>query len=293
VDEPEKSQQPIAGSGTGAEAAGLTRREWILRLGEAAILAGFSGATADAFADPEPHAAAAAIPSTALPPGLYHASSEHMAHVLFRDARFISPPPGSETEYALPHLAPFGPAFFSADEFKVARRLVELMLNVHGDAANLPPVDNATLDEVAEWIDLVLSQAAATREAARNLSAQHRELALNYYGEEAVRRLETADPNAGWRQGLAWLDQESHRLAGQGFLGLAEAQQIELLDSISDASGKTGDQADRTADSPGHGFYRLLKTETIRGYYTSQSGLKELDFQGNAFHPESPGCPVK
>jgi hypothetical protein len=292
VGEPEKSQQPEIGSGTGTEMSGLTRREWILRLGEAAILAGFSGAAAEANAGPELQLTSEGIASTALPPGLYDASPEHMAHVLFRDARFITPPPGSETEYAMPHAGTFQPAFFSADEFKVARRLVEFMLNFHGDAANLPPVDGETLDEVAEWIDLVLSQAAATREAARNLSKQHRELAMHYYGEEAVRRLETADPDAAWRQGLTWLDQESHKLGGQGFLNLSEAQQLQLLTSISDTASRIGGQGgNQASESPGGRFYRVLKTETIRSYYTSRAGLKELDYQGNAFHPESPGCP--
>jgi Gluconate 2-dehydrogenase subunit 3 len=287
----EKPHQDEKGE-SDAGAPGLTRREWILRLGEAVVLAGFSGSAPELLGAPF----ASAQPNL-LPPGLYDASPEHMAHVLFRDQRFIAPPAGSETEYATPRADGSKPLFFPPEDFKLARRVVELMLNSTRNAAAAPglaPVDSQTLDEIAEWIDLVLSQAAGTSEAAKNLTAQHRELAAHYYGEEAVRRLETADPQKTWREGLAWLDQESRKRSGQGFSSVAEAEQLELLDSISDSASNSGHQhgAQRT-DTPGTRLYRLLKIETVRGYYSSRSGLKELDYKGNAFYPESPGCPGK
>jgi Gluconate 2-dehydrogenase subunit 3 len=279
------------------ETSALTRRQWILRLGEAAVLAGFSGRAAEALMSPERLKAPETVASSTLPPGLYDPSGEHMAHVLFRDERFITPPPGSETEYAVAHAGVFEPAFFLPEEFKAARRLVGLMLNTPADAgtsAGLGRVDDETVDSIVEWMDLVLSQAAATREAAKNLSAQHRELAIHYHGEEGLRRLETAGPEKTWRDGLAWLDQESRKLSGQGFPNLTEAQQLELLGSISEANSSAQNRSggERT-EAPGTQLYPLLKTDTIRGYYTSRAGLKELDYQGNAFHPESPGCPNK
>src|ERR1700689_4757852 len=83
---------------------GLTRRQWILRLGEAAVLAGFSGSASEELAAGyEPQAPGAAVVPTALPPGLYDPSGEHMAHALLRDDRFVTPPAGSETEYAVAH----------------------------------------------------------------------------------------------------------------------------------------------------------------------------------------------
>lgn len=283
----------LAGSTDDVEAksAGLTRREWILRLGEAAVLAGFSGVAADGLTSPESLTVPDTASSIALPPGLYDPSGEHMAHVLFRDSRFITPPPGSETEYAVARTASaFEPAFFSQEDFKVARRLVVLVLNSRagGEAGSgLSPVDEETADEIAEWIDLTLSQAAATREAAKKLSAQHRELAIHYHDEEAVRRLETSDPEKGWKEGLAWLEAESHKTFNQGFPALTEVQQVQLLDSIGDL------KSNANRETAGTGFYRLLKNATIRGYYTSRAGLKELDYKGNAFYPESPGCPNK
>jgi hypothetical protein len=33
-----------------------------------------------------------------------------------------------------------------------------------------------------------------------------------------------------------------------------------------------------------------LKPECIRGFYTSRLGMKELDYTGNSFYGQSPGC---
>ena len=48
----------------------------------------------------------------------------------------------------------------------------------------------------------------------------------------------------------------------------------------------------RSAANAGTRFYDLLKAESIRGFYTSRRGLKELDFKGNSFYAESPGCGI-
>ena len=286
MDEQEKIKERQEQPTTNRKAPALTRRQWILRLGETAALAGFSGVAAEeliAF-DAQNSLARGTL---ALPPGLYEPSSDHMTHVLFRDERFITPPAGSETEYAQPLRNPFTPTFFSTDDFKIVGQLVRLMLNGQGSGASasgLTSVSSETVGDIAEWIDLMVSEAAMVRVAASRLSARHRALAVNYYSEEAVRQLETADPQATWREGLAWLKQETEKLSGDGFLGLTEAQQLELLSSVGDAS------REKKTESAGTHFYRLLKNQTIEGYYTSQAGLKELNYQGNAFHAESPGC---
>jgi Gluconate 2-dehydrogenase subunit 3 len=265
----------------------LTRRQWLLRLGETAVLAGFSGVAGEELMVLGAQARAGDN-AQALPPGLYGPSPEHMTHALFRDEPYVTPPSGSETEYARPHEGPFKPAFFSTDEFPVVTRLVGLLLNAPGATApesELKPVRAGTVDEIAEWIDLVVSEAAAVRLAVKNLSAQHHTLAVNYYGADAIRQLETADPQATWREGLAWLNAESLKLSARGFIILTEAQQLELLTTLSKAS------SDKNVASTGTHLFRLLKNQTIEGYYTSKAGLKELDFKGNAFYAESPGCP--
>src|SRR5712692_3123031 len=96
----------------------LTRREWLLRLGETVALVGFSGVAGQA----EAQAAALPVGSElgALPPGLYEPSNDYLSHALAHDDQFHAIPPGSETDYVRPrHGAPFEPQFFSAPEFKI------------------------------------------------------------------------------------------------------------------------------------------------------------------------------
>lgn len=282
----------------GETPSGLTRRQWLLRLGEAAALAGFSGIRSeDASGATMPAAAVAPSQATsssaaavvALPPGLYDPSADHLTHVLMRDQRFVTPPAGSETEYAAPQPKPYTPVFFSAEEFPVVRRLVWLTLNASFERpAQSQPVSDDTVDEVAGWIDLVVSESSNVRQAARSLSAQHRTLAARYYGAEEVQQLETSDPQKAWKEGLAWLQEESSRLASGGFLSLSESQQSNLLSRVEKST-----YGPSQAEGPGPQLCLLLKRQVIEGYYTSEAGLKELDYQGNAFHGESPGCPKK
>ena len=267
-----------------------TRREWLLRLGGAACLFGFRGAPgegswAEGLARPE----SPDSPAQALPPGLYDPSNDQMTHALMSDERFRAIPPGCETDFVTPPAGPFEPRFFSSQEFTVVRRLLELML---GDAAAPAGSSGAAagssrqdvVAEIAEWIDLVVSEAAAVREAARSLSAQHRALAASFHGPEVVRRLETAEPEKTWREGLNWLGAESQNRYSRPFLELSQAQAVELLTLASDA------RPDRSAKNAGTRLFQLLKDQTVHGFYTSQRGLKELDFKGNAFYAECPGC---
>ena len=153
------------------------RREWLLRLGETAFLMGFSGTWGEA--KPEALAGQVSSPTGAeLPPGLYEPSNDHLSHALSSDARFHSIPAGSVTDYVRPRTGPFQPQFLTSQELQTVRRLIELII---GDGAALSgaatagsagPASQAeaavrsdTVDEVAEWIDLRLSQAPAVRTA--------------------------------------------------------------------------------------------------------------------------------
>ena len=245
---------------------GLTRREWLLRLGEFTALAGVAGLApplALSLGLPEQQAAAA------LPPGLYEPSPKHLIHAL--SARTLPAiPPGSETDYVQPRQGPYRPQFFSSDEFQVVSRVVEILLG---------KADPATLAESAEWVDLRFHSAAGVREAARRLDPLHRALAVAYYGQAHVVELETSDPQAIARAGLAALQERAQKL-GRPFLELPAVQQADLVREISQQPEET----------PLRRFYDLLRREAIRGYYTSQAGLKELDYPGNAYHVQCPGC---
>ncbi len=137
------------------------------------------------------------------------------------------------------------------------------------------------MQEVAEWVDLRVASAAAVRDAANRIGLLYRVLAVAYLGSAQVTELETANPEKTCREGLEWLS-NSHQ-----FLFLAEEQQITILESISDR------RSDEQNENAGTRLFTYLKAEVIRGYYTSQAGLKELDFKGNAFYARSPGCDSK
>jgi len=244
----------------------VTRREWLMILGRVAGIAGFSGVAPELVA-----MTTGGHSSTALPPGLYYASQEHLSEAFGESGRMHAIPPGSETEYARPSTAPFRPQFFSDTEFRVIRRIIEILLGA---------VDAGTLSQSAQWLDLYLYSAAHVREAALKLDPLHRALAAAYYGEEPVRQLETADPQNSVRSGLQALQQLSIAQYTKPFLALDESQQANLVSAISTAG----------PESPLHKFYEITRTEAARGYYTSAVGLKELDYKGNWYHVGCPGC---
>jgi Gluconate 2-dehydrogenase subunit 3 len=102
-------------------------------------------------------------------------------------------------------------------------------------------------------------------------------------GEESVRDLETADPQSVARAGLAALRDLSRQAHGQEFLQLTPVQQIDLLTSADTA--QSGNLLRK--------FFEIARAQAIRGYYTSAAGLEELDYKGNAYYGDSPGCEAK
>jgi len=259
----------------------LSRREWLMSLGGAVVLSGLRGEPGLV----QPGSRAARAP---LPPGLYQPSLDHLSHALDSKGAFLPIPPGAPTEYARPHLGPFVPQGFTQEEFAVVRRLVEIILgedlkNASEKLASGAPA--SIYDELAEWIDFVVAKAPGTRTLALNLPADQRALAVAYFGsEEPVRHLESFEPESVCRDGLAWLGEESQRRLATGFLDIDASGQAELVRAISDG------RPDRSVTHAGTRLFDFLKEETIRAFYTSREGLKELDYQGNSFYGQSPGC---
>lgn len=206
-----------------------------------------------------------------LPPGLYEPSSKHLIHALSSGGELRNLPLGSETEYVKPGSGPYHPQFFTQEEFQVVTRMIQIILG---------EVDSGSLTQAAGWFDLWVHSAAGVREAARQLESSHRALAVAFYGEEAVRELETADPQAMVRAGLVAIDKRSRELFRREFLQAGRGEQVEVV-RASAAAPK---------DSTLGKFFALIRGEAIRGYYTSAAGLQELDYKGNAYYPECPGC---
>lgn len=241
----------------------ITRRQWLLRLGETVMLAGISGIV------PDSSLGLFAQSSSALPPGLYAPSADDLVHALSHHSS-SAPPVGSETDYVRPQIA-YQLQFFSAEDFRTITNFVASLL---GD---VPP--NA-LRDVANWIDLWFYSGQGVREAARNLDPLHRTLAVAYFGEAAVAEMETGNPAEVAGQGLAALNSLSVQKNGKAFAALNAPAQQEIVRMISQD----------TQPSALHDFFELLRDQAIRGYYTSAEGLKEIDYKGNAYYPFCPGC---
>ena len=249
----------------------LTRRQWILRLGEFAALAGVSGIVPEFAASLAAQQAEQTSAAVQLPPGLYDPSQEHLVHALSSGGQNWTPPSGSETEYARPSSTEYGPQLFAPDDFKLVTRVMEILLG---------KVDPAASSQAAQWFDLWLSVAPEVRAAAQQLDPMHRALAVAFFGEKDVRELETAHPDDAARAGVRALRSLSQTRHSRDFLQLTNTEQFELLKAASKADEATAERK----------FYELARTEAIRGYYTSPEGLKELDYRGNAYYGDCPGC---
>jgi gluconate 2-dehydrogenase gamma chain len=88
-----------------------------------------------------------------------------------------------------------------------------------------------------------------------------------------------------FRSGLNWLDAHSNAEAGSAFLNLAPSQQAALLEPLAYK------KRFRPGEEQGRQFFALVREYTVMGFYTSEIGLKELDYPGLKFYAESPACP--
>jgi len=211
-----------------------------MQVGGGAVLAGWSGID---------------LTAAELPPGVYEPSRDHLGHALAGHPMAA----GGDTELVQVRTGTFQPAFFKPHQYGAIVQLVAVILGETPDAA--------IVHEIAEWIDLTVSESADVRNAARALSPPHRTLAIHYYGKESVRKLEEFDAQAIVREGLEWMDKHP----------LKQAEFNEIL-------------AGRKTDHPIAGFLSYLKERVADGFYTSRAGLDELGYRGNAFYASPPGC---
>lgn len=87
------------------------------------------------------------------------------------------------------------------------------------------------------------------------------------------------------RGGLAWLDAESQRRFGRPFTECDGPQHTALLDDIAWPARA------RAEMSHGVAFFNVFRDLTASGFWSSQMGVKDLQYQGNAFVQEWTGCP--
>jgi gluconate 2-dehydrogenase subunit 3-like protein len=87
--------------------------------------------------------------------------------------------------------------------------------------------------------------------------------------------------------GLLWLDGMCSDRYNNPYLTCTTAQKKEVLDLI--AYSKNGDQYPNL--SQGIAFFAFVRRLTTDGFYTSEIGINDLQYIGNTFVREFPGCP--
>ena len=155
----------------------------------------------------------------------------------------VHPPGHGAPQEAQPGV-PSAPRFFTEMQMPVIARLTDLII----PATDTP---GAAAAGVPEYIDLVVNEDP---------------------------KLQTI-----FREGLPALDKTSEsRFATSSFLQLTEAQQVEILTSLSE-SAAAGDAA----------FFNAIKSLTADGYYTSRIGLlQELGYNGNTYLAAFPASSI-
>jgi len=87
--------------------------------------------------------------------------------------------------------------------------------------------------------------------------------------------------------GIGWLDHACNDRFGTGYLESTAEQQKQMLDLI---AYKKNAEADASL-KPAVEFFALLRELTLDGYFTSEIGVRDLDYRGNKFVKTWTGCP--
>ena len=92
--------------------------------------------------------------------------------------------------------------------------------------------------------------------------------------------------NQKWmRDGLAWLDTQSNARFSKPFADATNAQREQILNDIAWPARAPAALTD------GVGFFNRFRDLTSSGFWSSQIGVKDLQYKGNAFLPAWNGCP--
>lgn len=87
------------------------------------------------------------------------------------------------------------------------------------------------------------------------------------------------------RGGLRWLDGECHERFQKTFLTCTAAERSQVLDDIA--------WPDRARPEFSHGvaFFNSIRDLTANGFWSSRTGIDDLQYMGNTFVPQWNGCP--
>src|SRR5215213_3410006 len=86
---------------------------------------------------------------------------------------------------------------------------------------------------------------------------------------------ENAQLKETYTRGLAWLDGAMKKRGAVDFLSASPAQRAELLDLIAYRRNETPELA------PGIEFFTWARRMTVDAFYTSEIGIRDIDYRGN------------
>jgi hypothetical protein len=87
------------------------------------------------------------------------------------------------------------------------------------------------------------------------------------------------------RGGLAWLDTESRERFGLDFVAVQDIQRRAILDDVA------WPKKAKPEHSQGVAFFNRFRDLTASGFFSSEIGVKDLQYRGNEFVMEWTGCP--
>jgi len=94
-----------------------------------------------------------------------------------------------------------------------------------------------------------------------------------------------AETRTAMRGGLAWVDAECRGRFGKRFVDCAKRERRVLLDQIAWPARAKPEM------SQGVAFFNAFRDLTAFGFWSSEIGVRDLRYQGNAVVPEWTGCP--
>lgn len=142
------------------------------------------------------------------------------------------------------------PRFFTPGEWRTVRVLVDYI--IPRDARS----GSATDAKVPEFMDWLLADSEASE------------------GNKVA-----------MRGGLAWLNSESRKRFGRGFVAASDAQRRQILDDIAWPARA------RPEMSQGVAFFNRMRDFTASGFFSSAMGWQDLQYMGNVSRPSWNGCP--
>ncbi len=176
---------------------------------------------------------------------------------------FAEPPQPHQHRTIATHTAPhYTPRFFTAPEYATVELLAELILP-NTAPSHTPPPHTARPHAKPDPAHAGATDAGVA---------------------EFIDFMVLSDPtlHTPFRNGLLWLDTAS---APSTFRSLDPTRQTALLTRLAFR------QHFVPSEKPGQAFFTLVRHYTVMGFYTTELGLRQLDYPGLQFYGESPSVP--